>query len=50
MNTNKRIGIPAALSDVYMAFPLRGTITSPEISKFAEIFKKYNPSESLTTR
>ncbi len=48
-DTNKRIGIPAALSDVYMAFPLRGTITSPELSKFADIFKKYNPSESLDT-
>ena len=48
-DTNKRIGIPAAVDDVYMAFPLRATLTSPELSKFAELFKKYYPSESLDT-
>ena len=45
--TNKRIGIPEAISDVYMAFSLRGTITSPELKKFADMYKRYYPSESL---
>jgi branched-chain amino acid transport system substrate-binding protein len=46
-DTNKRIGIPEAMNDVYMCFPLRGTITSPEMRKFADIFKKYYPGEAL---
>ena len=35
------------MNDVYMCFPLRGTITSPEMRKYADIFKKYYPAESL---
>ena len=46
-DTNKRIGIPEAMNDVYMCFPLRGTITSPEMRKYADIFKKYYPAEAL---
>ncbi len=48
-DTNKKIGIPAAMNDVYMAFPLRAIITSPELQKFAAIFKKYYPDEALDT-
>jgi branched-chain amino acid transport system substrate-binding protein len=48
-DTDKMIGIPAALKDVYMAYPLAGGISSPEMSKFAKIFTKYYPSEALDT-
>jgi branched-chain amino acid transport system substrate-binding protein len=46
-DTNKRIGIPEAMNDVYMCFPLRGTLTSPELRNFANIFRKYYPAEAL---
>jgi branched-chain amino acid transport system substrate-binding protein len=46
-DTNKRIGIPEAMNDVYMCFPLRGTITSPEMRKYGAIFTKYYPGEAL---
>jgi branched-chain amino acid transport system substrate-binding protein len=46
-DTNRRVGIPEAMSDVFMCFPLRGTITSPEMRKYADIFKKYYPGEAL---
>ena len=48
-DTNKRVGIPSALNDAYMAYPLAGSITSPEMEKFAKIFTKYYPSEALDT-
>jgi branched-chain amino acid transport system substrate-binding protein len=46
-DTNRRIGIPEAMHDVYMCFPLRGTLTSPELRKHAGMFKKYYPGEAL---
>jgi branched-chain amino acid transport system substrate-binding protein len=46
-DTNRLVGIPAALKDVYAAWPLASGLTSPELSNFAAIFKKYYPSESL---
>ncbi len=46
-DTDKRIGIPAAVKDLYIAYNLSGTITSPQLSKYAEIFRRYYPSESL---
>ena len=46
-DTNKRLGIPEAINDVYMAFSLRGTITSPELKQYADIFRRYYSSESL---
>ncbi len=48
-DTDKRVGIPSALKDVYMAYPLAGSITSPEMAKFAKIFSTYYPSEALDT-
>lgn len=48
-DTNKRVGIPSAINDVYMAYPLAGSITSPEMGSFAKIFTKYYPSEALDT-
>ena len=42
-DTNKRVGIPSAINDVYMAYPLAGSITSPEMEKFAKIFTRVLP-------
>jgi len=49
-DTDKRIGIPAAVKDVYFANNLAGTLTSQELSKYAKIFKKYYPGEALDTK
>jgi branched-chain amino acid transport system substrate-binding protein len=49
-DTDKRIGIPAAVTNLYLAYNLRGTLTSPQLSKFAQIFKKYYPAEALDTK
>jgi branched-chain amino acid transport system substrate-binding protein len=46
-DTDKRVGIPAAMNDLYLAYNLAGLITSPALSKYAQIFKKYYPSEAL---
>jgi branched-chain amino acid transport system substrate-binding protein len=45
--TNKMVGIPSAMNDVYCAWPLAGSLTSPEMAPFAKVFTKYYPSESL---
>ena len=48
-DTDKRVGIPAAVKQLYVFYPLSADTTSPELSKYANIFKKYYPSESLDT-
>jgi branched-chain amino acid transport system substrate-binding protein len=35
------------MNDVYKCFPLRGTLTSPELRNFANIFRRYYPAESF---
>lgn len=47
---DKRIGIPAAVTNLYLAYNLSGTLTSPQLSKFAQIFKKYYPDEALDAK
>jgi branched-chain amino acid transport system substrate-binding protein len=49
-DTDKRIGIPSAVKDVYFAYNLNGTLASPELAKYAQIFKKYYPGEALDTK
>jgi branched-chain amino acid transport system substrate-binding protein len=49
-DTDKRIGIPAAVTNLYLAYNLSGTLTSPQLSKFAQIFKKFYPAEALDTK
>ena len=41
------VGIPAALKDVYCAWPLSDSLSSPKLQKFAKIFTKYYPAEAL---
>jgi branched-chain amino acid transport system substrate-binding protein len=48
-DTEKRTGIPAAVKDLYVFFPLSQPIDSPKFQKWSEIFKKYNPNDSLDT-
>jgi branched-chain amino acid transport system substrate-binding protein len=48
-DTDKSIGIPAATNDFYVAYTLSANITSPEISKYAAIFRRYYPNEALNT-
>jgi branched-chain amino acid transport system substrate-binding protein len=49
-DTDKRIGIPSAVKDVYFAYNLSGALASPELAKYARIFKKYYPAEALDTK
>jgi branched-chain amino acid transport system substrate-binding protein len=49
-DTDKRIGIPSAVRDVYFAYNLSGALASPELAKYAKIFKKYYPAEALDTK
>jgi branched-chain amino acid transport system substrate-binding protein len=46
-DANKMVGIPAALKDVYCAWPLSDSLSSPKLQKFAKIFTKYYPAEAL---
>ncbi len=48
-DTEKRVGIPAAVKDLYVFYPLSAPIDSPKLAKWAAIFKKYNPNETLDT-
>jgi branched-chain amino acid transport system substrate-binding protein len=49
-DTDKRIGIPSAVKNVFFAYNLSGALASPELSKFAKVFKKYYPAEALDTK
>ncbi len=46
-DTNKRIGIPEAMKDVYFFYPFTDLLTSPKLSKYARIATKYYPREVL---
>lgn len=48
-DTDRRVGIPGAVSDLHVFFPLSVNITDPALSKYARIFKKYNPAIPLDT-
>jgi branched-chain amino acid transport system substrate-binding protein len=48
-DADKQVGIPAALNDLYVAYPLAGPITGPELSIYLGLLKKYYPSESVDT-
>jgi branched-chain amino acid transport system substrate-binding protein len=45
--TDKRIGIPEAMKDVYFFYPFTDLLTSPKLSKYAKIASKYYPNEVL---
>jgi len=49
-DTDKRIGIPSAVKDLYLAYDLAGTITSAQLAPYAQIFRSYYPSEALDTK
>jgi branched-chain amino acid transport system substrate-binding protein len=49
-DTDKQIGIPEAMSDVYLAYNLSGTLTSPQLSRYAHILKENYPSQSIDTQ
>jgi branched-chain amino acid transport system substrate-binding protein len=46
-DTDKRLGIPAAMNDVFVGYTLKAIITSPELAPYTNIFRKYYPSEVL---
>jgi branched-chain amino acid transport system substrate-binding protein len=46
-DVDKQVGIPAALKQLYIAYPLKNNITSPQLSPFLQVFRKYYPSESI---
>jgi branched-chain amino acid transport system substrate-binding protein len=48
-DVDKAVGIPAAVKDFYVAYSLKARITAPELARYALIFRKYYPSESLDT-
>jgi branched-chain amino acid transport system substrate-binding protein len=45
--TDKRIGIPGAMRDVYFFYPFTDLLTSPKLAKYARIAAKYYPNETL---
>lgn len=45
--TDKRVGIPEAMKDVYFFYPFTDLLTSPKLSKYAKIAAKYYPNEVL---
>src|SRR5579883_1344818 len=47
--TDKQVGIPAAMNDFYMAYALKDLITSQALEHYAHIFKKYYPTEAIDT-
>jgi branched-chain amino acid transport system substrate-binding protein len=46
-DVDKQVGIPAAIKELYIAYPLKNNITSPQLSPFLQVFRKYYPSESI---
>jgi len=48
-DTERRIGIPDAVRDLYIFYPLSQTISSDQFKPWAEIFKKYYPAEPIDT-
>jgi branched-chain amino acid transport system substrate-binding protein len=46
-DTDKRVGIPEAMKDVYFFYPFTDLLTSPKLSKYAKIASKYYPNEVL---
>jgi branched-chain amino acid transport system substrate-binding protein len=48
-DTAKRVGIPEAVKKLYVFYPLADAIDAPGFQKWAGIFKKYNPNETLET-
>ncbi len=48
-DTDKRLGIPAALDHVFMGYALSAQVTARELAPFTAIFRKYYPSEALDT-
>ena len=48
-DTAKRVGIPDAVKNFYVFYPLADTVDSPALQKWAEIFKKYYPNETVDT-
>jgi branched-chain amino acid transport system substrate-binding protein len=46
-DTDKRLGIPAAMNDVFVGYTLSAQITSPQLAKYTQLFRKYYSSEVL---
>lgn len=46
-DTDKRVGIPEAMKDVYFFYPFTDLLTSPKLSRYARIATKYYPGEVL---
>ena len=45
----KRVGNPAATSEMFVFYPLNSTLDAPGMQKWVEMFKKYNPSAPVET-
>lgn len=48
-DTAQRVGSPDAVKDLYVFYPLSAPIDSPQFARWAEIFRKYNPGETIDT-
>lgn len=46
-DTDKRVGIPEAMKDVYFFYPFTDLLTSPKLSKYSKIVTKHYPREVL---
>jgi branched-chain amino acid transport system substrate-binding protein len=48
-DTDKRLGIPQALKDVYFFYPLNDLLTAPKMRKYSQLLKKHYPADALDT-
>jgi branched-chain amino acid transport system substrate-binding protein len=45
----KRVGMPQATKDLFVFYPLNGTLDSPDFKKWIDLYKKYNPGQPVET-
>jgi branched-chain amino acid transport system substrate-binding protein len=46
-DTLKRVGTPPAMNNVYVYYHLAGNEDGPELARFADIWRKYNPDKPV---
>jgi len=45
----KRVGMAQATKELFVFYPLNGTLDSPSFAKWIELYKKYNPNDPVET-
>lgn len=45
----KRVGMPAATKELFVFYPLNGTLESANFKQWVDLYKKYNPNDPVET-